>query len=104
MFLERDNVLSAASKSVLTASYAMTKRSQPSVSKLKALGGLQTSNINFFAVKLMIPEIGKFNEAECKRRTEKIASSHNFCEFKTAMDQRLTVQYEAARHVETLAR
>jgi len=69
-------------------------------SKMEAISKPPYSFNSDFSVKLMITDINKFNDAECKRRHEKIASTHNYDEFKNIMQQRITEQQNAARSFE----
>jgi hypothetical protein len=68
-----------APRSAPTVSYATIARSKQLVSTSEAL----MTSIRL--VKMMITDINKFNELECKQRNDKIAATHNYVEFNDQM-------------------
>ena len=46
---------------------------------------------------MMITDINKYNEVECKQRNEKIAATHNYIEFNSQMQKRIQEQQAAVR-------
>ena len=46
---------------------------------------------------MMVSDINKFNDVECRQRNEKISATHNYKEFNQQMQKRMKEQQNAMR-------